>query len=174
MARQKGIKPVASNRRARHDYFVEETYECGLALHGTEVKSIRQGRVNLKESFARIKDGEAFVESMHISPYEQGNVFNVDPLRPKKLLLHKAPAAAVSEGRPCQAGTGCMYGQTPTRHARCCCRARNGTHRTACRTHTINRLTASVIHTGAYWFRRGHEERDKRAEDPGLVKTGNL
>ena len=90
MARQKGIKPVASNRRARHDYFVEETYECGLALHGTEVKSIRQGRVNLKESFARIKDGEAFVESMHISPYEQGNVFNVDPLRPKKLLLHKA------------------------------------------------------------------------------------
>ena len=90
MARQKGIKPVASNRRARHDYFVEETYECGLALHGTEVKSIRQGRVNLKESFARIKDGEAFVESMHISPYEQGNIFNRDPLRPKKLLMHKS------------------------------------------------------------------------------------
>ena len=90
MAKQKGVKPIASNRRARHDYFVEETYECGLALHGTEVKSIRQGHVNLKESFARIKDGEAFVESMHISPYEQGNQFNRDPLRPKKLLLHKS------------------------------------------------------------------------------------
>ena len=90
MAKQKGVKPVASNRRARHDYFVEETYECGLALHGTEVKSIRQGHVSLKESFARIKDGEAFVEAMHISPYEQGNIFNTDPLRPKKLLLHKS------------------------------------------------------------------------------------
>ena len=90
MARQKGVKPVASNRRARHDYFVEETYECGLALHGTEVKSIRQGHVSLKESFARVKDGEAFVEGMHISPYEQGNIFNTDPMRPKKLLLHKA------------------------------------------------------------------------------------
>ncbi|MBQ9198441.1 MAG: SsrA-binding protein SmpB [Clostridia bacterium] len=90
MARQKGIKPVATNRRARHDYFVEETYECGLALHGTEVKSIRQGRVNLKESYARIKDGEVFAESMHISPYEQGNIFNTDPLRPNKLLLHKS------------------------------------------------------------------------------------
>ena len=88
MARQKGIKPVASNRRARHDYFVEETYECGLALHGTEVKSIRQGRVNLKESFARIKDGQAFVQSKHSSPYEQGNVFEVDPVRPEQLLLH--------------------------------------------------------------------------------------
>ena len=90
MARQKGIKPVATNRRARHDYFVEETYECGLALHGTEVKSIRQGRVNLKESYARIKEGEVFAEGMHISPYEQGNIFNTDPMRPKKLLLHKA------------------------------------------------------------------------------------
>ncbi len=90
MARQMGVKPVASNRRARHDYFVEETYECGLALHGTEVKSIRLGHVNLKESYARIKDNEVFVESMHISPYEQGNIFNTDPMRPKKLLLHKA------------------------------------------------------------------------------------
>ena len=81
MARQKGVHPVASNRRARHDYFIEETYECGLALHGTEVKSIRQGHV---------KDGEVLVESMHISPYEQGNIFNTDPMRPKKLLLHKA------------------------------------------------------------------------------------
>ena len=90
MARQKGVHPVASNRRARHDYFIEETYECGLALHGTEVKSIRQGHVNLKESFAHVKDGEVLVESMHISPYEQGNIFNTDPMRPKKLLLHKA------------------------------------------------------------------------------------
>ena len=90
MARQKGVHPVASTRRARHDYFIEETYECGLALHGTEVKSIRQGHVNLKESFAHVKDGEVLVESMHISPYEQGNIFNTDPMRPKKLLLHKA------------------------------------------------------------------------------------
>lgn len=89
MARQKGVHPVASNRRARHDYFIEETYECGLALHGTEVKSIRQGHVNLKESFAHVKDGEVLVESMHISPYEQGNIFNVDPLRVRKLLMHK-------------------------------------------------------------------------------------
>jgi len=90
MAKQKGIKPIAANRRARHDYFVEETYECGLALHGTEVKSIRQGHVNLKESYAHVKNGEMFVESMHISPYEQGNIFNTDPMRPKKLLMHKA------------------------------------------------------------------------------------
>ena len=89
MAKQKGVKPIASNRRARHDYFVEETYECGLALHGTEVKSIRQGHVNLKESFARIKDGEAFVESMHISPYDFGNVYNHDPLRTRRLLMHR-------------------------------------------------------------------------------------
>ncbi len=90
MAKQKGVKPIAANRRARHDYFVEETYECGLALHGTEVKSIRQGHVNLKESYAHVKNDEMFVESMHISPYEQGNIFNTDPMRPKKLLMHKA------------------------------------------------------------------------------------
>ena len=90
MAKQKGVKPIAANRRARHDYFVEETYECGLALHGTEGKSIRQGQVNLKESYAHVKNGEMFVESMQISPYEQGNIFNTDPMRPKKLLMHKA------------------------------------------------------------------------------------
>ena len=90
MARQKGIKPVAQNRKARHEYFVEEAFECGIALHGTEVKSIRQGRVNLKESFAAVTDGEMIVSGMHISPYEQGNIFNTDPLRPKKLLMHKA------------------------------------------------------------------------------------
>ncbi len=86
----KGIKPVADNRRARHDYFVEESYECGIELKGTEVKSMRQGRVNLKESFARVKDGQVFVDGMHISPYEQGSIFNTDPLRPKRLLLHKS------------------------------------------------------------------------------------
>ncbi|NLG58151.1 MAG: SsrA-binding protein SmpB [Clostridiales bacterium] len=88
--RTKGIKPIADNRRARHDYFVEESYECGIELKGTEVKSMRQGRVNLKESYARIKDGEVWVEGMHISPYEQGSIFNTDPLRPKRLLLHKS------------------------------------------------------------------------------------
>ena len=87
MPHQKGTKSVAQNRKAFHDYFVEERYECGLALFGTEVKSMRQGRVNLKESWARIKDGEIWVEGMHISPYEQGNIFNTDPLRLKKLLL---------------------------------------------------------------------------------------
>ncbi len=90
MPKKMGIKPVAQNRKAWHDYFVEETYECGLALQGTEVKSIRQGRVNLKESFAIVKNGEIFAEGMHISPYEQGNIFNHDPMRPKKLLLHKS------------------------------------------------------------------------------------
>ncbi len=89
MPHQKGTKSVAQNRKAFHDYFVEERYECGLALFGTEVKSMRQGRVNLKESWARIKDGEIWVEGMHISPYEQGNIFNRDPMRPKKLLMHK-------------------------------------------------------------------------------------
>ena len=87
---QKGIKPVTQNRKAFHDYFVEECYECGLQLFGTEVKSIRQGRVNLKESWAQIRQGELWVEGMHISPYEQGNQFNRDPLRPKKLLMHKS------------------------------------------------------------------------------------
>ena len=90
MPRAKGIKPVAQNRRAYHDYFVEETYECGLCLQGTEVKSIRQGRVNLKESFAMARGMEIFVKGMHISPYEQGSIFNHDPLRPKKLLMHKS------------------------------------------------------------------------------------
>jgi SsrA-binding protein len=89
MPKPKGIKPVVYNRKARHDYFVEETYECGLALRGTEVKSIRMGRVNLRESFAIVRNGEIFAEGMHISPYEHGNLFNHDPLRSKKLLLHK-------------------------------------------------------------------------------------
>lgn len=90
MAKTKGVKPVAQNRRARHDFFVEESIECGIALHGTEVKSMRQGKVNLKESYAQVRDNEVVVQSMHISPYEQGSIFNTDPMRPKKLLLHKA------------------------------------------------------------------------------------
>lgn len=90
MPHQKGIKLVAQNKKAHHEYFVEETYECGLCLKGTEVKSMRQGRVNLKESFCMIREGEVFAEGMHISPYEQGSVFNTDPLRPKKLLMHKS------------------------------------------------------------------------------------
>ena len=84
-----GTKTLATNRKARHEYFIEETYECGIELKGTEVKSIRAGRINLKESWCMIKNGELFVNGMHISPYEQGNIFNRDPLRPKKLLMHK-------------------------------------------------------------------------------------
>jgi len=90
MAKSKGIKPVVQNRRARHDFFVEESIECGIALHGTEVKSMRQGKVNLKESYAQVRDNEVLVQSMHISPYEQGSIYNTDPMRPKKLLLHKS------------------------------------------------------------------------------------
>ena len=80
---------VARNKKAYHDYFVEETYEAGLELFGTEVKSIREGRVNLKDSWCQIKDGEIFALGMHVSPYEKGNIFNRDPLRPKRLLMHK-------------------------------------------------------------------------------------
>lgn len=81
---------VAQNKKAWHDYFIEETYEAGIALIGTEVKSIRAGNVNLKDSFARVTNGEVFVHNMHISPYEKGNIFNKDPLRTRKLLLHKS------------------------------------------------------------------------------------
>ncbi len=83
-------KIIAQNRKARHDYFLEETYECGLELSGTEIKSVRAGGVNLRDSFAKVENGEVFVYNMHISPYEQGNRYNTDPLRPKKLLMHKA------------------------------------------------------------------------------------
>ena len=83
------VKIISQNKKAYHDYFVEERYEAGVELFGTEVKSIRAGKVNIKESYCDIKDGEIFAVGMHISPYEQGNVFNKDPLRPKKLLLHK-------------------------------------------------------------------------------------
>ena len=89
MPHQKGIKVIAQNRKAYHDYFVEERIECGIALFGTEVNSIRLGKVNLTESWAQIRKGEVWVEGMHISPYEQGNIFNKDPMRPRKLLLHR-------------------------------------------------------------------------------------
>jgi len=82
-------KGYAQNRKAFHDYHIEETYEAGIALTGTEVKSIRSGRVNLKDSYARVENGELFVYNMHISPYEQGNRFNHDPLRVRKLLMHR-------------------------------------------------------------------------------------
>ena len=82
-------KTIANNKKARHDYFIEEVYEAGMVLTGTEIKSIRQGRVNLKESHAKIEKGEVVLRGMHISPYEQGNRFNADPLRARKLLLHK-------------------------------------------------------------------------------------
>ncbi len=82
-------KLIANNKKARHDYFVEDTYEAGIVLTGTEIKSARAGKVSIKESYAKFDNGELFVYGMNISPYEQGNRFNTDPLRPKKLLLHK-------------------------------------------------------------------------------------
>ena len=84
----KGIKIAAQNRKARHDYFIEDTYECGIVLQGTEVKSIRKGSLNLKDSYAHIKNGELFLIGMHVSPYEQGNIHNHDPVRTRKLLAH--------------------------------------------------------------------------------------
>ncbi len=83
------MKLVANNKKAYHDYFIEEKYEAGLVLHGTEVKSLRMGKCSVKEAFIRIENNEVFIYSMHISPYEKGNIFNKDPLRVKKLLLHK-------------------------------------------------------------------------------------
>lgn len=86
---KESVKLIANNKKAYHDYFIENKYEAGVALHGTEVKSIRMGKCSIKESFIRIEKGEVFVYGMHISPYEKGNIFNKDPLRPKKLLLHR-------------------------------------------------------------------------------------
>ena len=89
MAKKIGVKPIAQNRKARHDFFIEESIECGIELKGTEVKSMRQGKVNLKDSYAQVKNGEMLLVGMHISPYDQGNIFNKDPFRTRKLLLHK-------------------------------------------------------------------------------------
>lgn len=83
------MKLVANNKKAYHDYFIEEKYETGIVLHGTEVKSLRMGKCSIKEAFIRIENGEVYAYGMHVSPYEKGNIFNKDPLRPKKLLLHK-------------------------------------------------------------------------------------
>jgi len=89
MAREQGIKTIAQNKKAWHEYFVEQTMEAGIVLSGTEVKSVRAGKVNLKDSYASVDSGEVMLHGMHISPYEQGNIFNKDPLRDRKLLLHK-------------------------------------------------------------------------------------
>ena len=85
-----GYKLIANNKKARHDYFLEETFEAGVALHGTEVKSLRRGNCSIKEAFISVDDGEIFIQRMHINPYEKGNIFNKDPLRKRKLLLHRA------------------------------------------------------------------------------------
>ena len=89
MPREQGVKQVAANRKAFHDYFVLDRYEAGIELAGTEVKSVRAGTLNLKDAYCTVKDGELFVRGMHISPYEKGNIFNRDPMRPKRLLMHK-------------------------------------------------------------------------------------
>lgn len=87
---KEAVKLVANNKKAYHDYFIDEKYEAGVALHGTEVKSLRMGKCSIKEAFVRIENGEVFVYGMHVSPYEKGNIFNKDPLRVKKLLLHRS------------------------------------------------------------------------------------
>lgn len=89
MAKEKTSRLIAQNKKAYHDYFIEQTFQAGISLAGTEVKSLRNGKCSLKESFIRIENREAFIYNMHISPYEQGNIFNKDPLRTRKLLLHK-------------------------------------------------------------------------------------
>lgn len=88
-----GVKIIATNKKARHDFFIDDTYEAGLVLCGTEVKSVRMAKTNIKDSYVQVKNGEAFVFNMHISPYEKGNIFNVDPIRTRKLLLHKKEIA---------------------------------------------------------------------------------
>lgn len=115
------IKLIANNKKAYHDYFIEDNYEAGISLHGTEVKSLRMGKCSIKESFIRIENGEVIIYGMHVSPYEKGNIFNKDPLRPRKLLLHRAEinklvgkdcreglyacsAACLFQGQPCKGG----------------------------------------------------------------------
>lgn len=90
MAKSEGFKLIANNKKAYHDYFIEEKYEAGISLHGTEVKSLRMGKCSIKESFITIQNGEIVINHMHVSPYEKGNIFNRDPLRTRKLLLHKS------------------------------------------------------------------------------------
>ncbi len=90
MPQQRGIKLIAENRKAHHDYYIEDRYECGIVLSGTEVKSIRNGKINLRDSYCTVKEGEMWLIGVNISPYEQGNRFNLDPMRSRKLLLHKS------------------------------------------------------------------------------------
>lgn len=89
MPKQKGERLIANNKKAYHDYFIDEKFEAGIALHGTEVKSLRMGHCSIKEAFIAVENGEVLIRQMHISPYEKGNIFNKDPLRPRKLLLHR-------------------------------------------------------------------------------------
>ena len=97
--RESGEKLIANNKKVYHDYFIEETYEAGIALVGTEVKALRQGNCSIKEAFIGVEDGEIFIHHMHINPYEKGNIFNRDPLRKRKLLLHKSEIRKLSIGR---------------------------------------------------------------------------
>ena len=94
--KQINVKNIATNKKAWHDYFIEEVYEAGISLHGTEVKSIRMGQCSIKESFIRIVNGEVLIMGMHVNPYEKGNIFNKDPLRVKKLLMHRREIAKIS------------------------------------------------------------------------------
>ena len=103
MAKQHGEKLIANNKKAYHDYFIEEKYEAGIVLHGTEVKSLRLGQCSIKEAFISIDDGEIYIQRMHINPYEKGNIFNKDPLRIKKLLLHRYEIRKI-EGQIAQKG----------------------------------------------------------------------
>ncbi|WP_317856326.1 SsrA-binding protein SmpB [Chakrabartyella piscis] len=97
MAKGKGTKLIAQNKKAYHEYFIEETFQAGISLVGTEVKSMRAGKCSLKESFIRIENEEAFIYNMHVSPYEQGNIFNTDPLRVRRLLLHKSQIRKIAQ-----------------------------------------------------------------------------
>ena len=133
MPKQLGIKKIADNRKAFHEYFVLERFEAGIELAGTEVKSVRAGQVNLKDSFCTVKDGELFVRGMHISPYEHGNIFNRDPVRPRRLLMHKreiiklqarvmqdghpGSAVALFQGQPGQGRAWSLQGQEASRQA---------------------------------------------------------
>ena len=134
MAKTTNVKLVANNKKAYHDYFILETFEAGIALSGTEVKSIRMGKCSIKEAFVRVEKGEVFIYGMHISPYEKGNIFNKDPLRVRKLLLHRSeinkllgktkeqgitimPLKVYLKGEPCEGGDRACQGQETLRQA---------------------------------------------------------
>ncbi|MCI2061641.1 MAG: SsrA-binding protein SmpB [Eubacteriaceae bacterium] len=102
---KKERKLAANNKKARHEYFIDDVYEAGIVLTGTEIKSVRRGKVNIRDSYAKIENGEAYIIGMHISPYEQGNIFNVDPLRQRKLLLHKKEIRKLEEAQQQQGQT---------------------------------------------------------------------